>query len=235
MSPLPRRHAVYFAPAADHPLWQAGCAWLGRDPREGQLCLPPARAHVHAPWRYGFHATLKAPLWLAHGVSESRWQQACLAVAARHRPFAMPPLQVAMLDGFLALRPASYVGTAAQALRHLAQDCEVALDGLRAPLSATELARRTKPHFSPRQRDQVARYGYAHVLDDWRFHMTLSDDLAGVPADEGEALAAAARQHFAAALAAPLTCDAICLFVEPAPGEPFVLVQRQALGTALAC
>ena len=43
-----------------------------------------------APWRYGFHATLKAPMALAGDVHESNWLAAVRALAARYEPFEMP-------------------------------------------------------------------------------------------------------------------------------------------------
>ncbi|MFO0232177.1 MAG: hypothetical protein ACK51M_03795 [Burkholderiales bacterium] len=52
------RYATYWVPAPGHPLWTAGCTWLGRDPRDGGAPGSPARGHVAAPWRYGVHATL---------------------------------------------------------------------------------------------------------------------------------------------------------------------------------
>jgi hypothetical protein len=66
------------------------------------------------------------------------------------------------------------------------------------------------------------------VLDTWRFHMTLSDALPAGP--RRDALLAEAAEFFAPALAAPLRCDALALFVEPAPGADFALVRRIGFG-----
>ncbi len=58
--------------------------------------------------------------------------------------------------------------------------------------------------------------------------MTLSDSLplaAGVDRLVAGLLADAAH-HFAAALAEPLRCDGVALFVEDAPGVDFRLVHR---------
>lgn len=231
------RVAVYFAPPDDHPLWAAGSAWLGRDARAGQPVTPPRCAEVQAPWRYGLHATLKPPLRLAHGVSEAQWLAAVQALAARHRRFELPPLQVATLTDFLALRPCEPLpdGGALQALhalQALADACVVELECHRAPLSPQEQQRYLAPHLSARQQQQVQRYGYAHVLEDWRFHITLTGSLAARPAAEADRLATEARRHFRDALAAPLPCDALCVFAEPAPGAPFVLTHRFPLACA---
>ncbi len=224
------RHAVYFAPAPEHPLWQAGCRWLGRDPRLVPA-PPPASESVRSPWRYGWHATLKAPIRLHEGACESRWLDDVAALAAGHAAFDMPPLQVARIDDFLALAPREPLA-ADHPLRALADDCVLRLDRWRAPLTPQERQRQSPPGLSERQLEHVDRYGYAHVLDDWRFHMTLSDGVDGWGAARLEALRAAAAAHFETALAAPLRCDALCVFVEPSPGAPFELRHRFPLAPA---
>ena len=224
------RHAVYFAPAPDHPLWLAGCSWLGRDPRHVPA-PPPRSAAVRSPWRYGWHATLKAPMRLHEGASEARWLEAVAAVAASHAAFDMPALAVTPIDDFLALAP-RHALDADHPLRRLADDCVLRLDPWRAPLTPHERQRQSRPGMTERQLDHVDRHGYAHVLDDWRFHMTLSDSLVGWPAPQVEALRDAAAVHFRSALAAPLRCDALCVFVEPSPGAPFELRHRFDLAPA---
>lgn len=224
------RHAVYFAPAADHPLWRAGCSWLGRDPCRVPA-PPPTREAVRSPWRYGWHATLKAPIRLHEGASEARWLDAVATLAASHAAFEMPALAVARVDDFLALAPCEPLD-AAHPLRRLADDCVLRLDRWRAPLTPQERARQSRPGMSERQLDQVEHYGYAHVLDDWRFHMTLSDSIAGWPLAQVDALQREAALHFESTLAEPLRCDALCVFVEPAPGAPFELRHRFDLAPA---
>lgn len=224
------RHAVYFAPSPQHPLWALGCAWLGRDAGDAGAVGTPAHSLVSTPWRYGFHATLKAPMALADGVSESSWFGAVRALAARHAPFEMPALRVALLSDFIALRPVEPL-EAPHPLRRLADDCVIALDPWRAPSTASEGVRPSHGPLDERQRANLARLGYAFVLDDWRFHMTLSNSLAGVEADRIAALRASATRHFAPALGLPLRCEDLCVFVEPAPGQPFELRHRLALGS----
>jgi putative phosphonate metabolism protein len=215
------RYAVYYAPPIDHPLWRAGCEWLGRDPA-GPALAPPARAGVSAPWRYGFHATLKPPMRLADGRDEEGLRTAVAELARRTPAFEMPALQVQTLRNFLALRPAAPVGED-HPLRRLADACVTDLDTWRAPPTDEELQRRRPEALPDEERALLQRYGYPHVLAHWRFHMTLSDSGADT------ALHAPATAHFAAALAQPLACDALSLFVEPAPGQPFRLAHRFAL------
>ncbi len=220
------RYALYYAPPPKHPLWRAGCDWLQRDPST-PAAPPPKRSHVHEPWRYGFHGTLKPPMRLAEGRDATSLHEAIAQLAQRTPRFDMPPLQVQWLGTFLALRPVEALSRK-HPLHRLADDCVVQLDPWRAPPTPEEMHRREKLSIDDEQRELLQRYGYPHVMGRWRFHMTLTDAL---PADDRlrANLRREAEQHFAAALAEPLVCDAICLFVEPAPGKPFLLAQRWPL------
>jgi hypothetical protein len=226
----PKRYGLYFAPPADHPLWLAGCTWLGRDAQAGKPLSPPARPEVSTPWRYGFHATLKAPLRLQPGLTENDFLQAVQAWASQQTAFLMPALEVAELGDFLALRPVEII-PAEHPLRRLADACVLELDPWRAALTEVQQQRYLQHHLTTRQRGHVERLGYAHVLEDWRFHMTLSN---GLGAPERAALKPLAQAHFAAALGAPLWCGELCVFTEEAADAPFFLTHRFALGDALS-
>ena len=217
------RYALYFAPAATHPLWAAGCRWLGRDPESG--VADGGGSHRTDPRRYGFHATLKPPFALREGAGRSPLFAALSHFVDERAPFAMPPLAVATLGDFIALRPIDRDATApGQPLRELADDCIRLFDEFRRPASAEETARRLTPTLDDQQRANVARWGYPHVFGHWRFHMTLTDGVA----DDGlrSELLADATRHFAAALAEPLRCDGVALFVEDAPGAELRLLRR---------
>jgi hypothetical protein len=217
------RYALYYTPAPGHPLWAAGCAWLQRDPM-GRDVREPRRPHIREPWRYGFHATLKPPMRLAAGRDEGGLIAAITELAARSRRFEMPRLRVQWLSDFLALCPAAALPRD-HALHRLADACVTTLDAWRAAPEADELQRRLARAHDTSQREAILRFGYPHVLDLWRFHMTLSDSLAEHDTPTRDTMQHEAERHFAAALQAPLACEAIALFVEPAPGRPLHLQQ----------
>ena len=217
------RYALYFAPAATHPLWTAGCQWLGRDPGAGTS--GEGGLHRDDPRRYGFHATLKAPFALRDGTTRPQLLAALSHFVAERAPFAMPRLAAAALGDFLALRPVDRDATAAgQPLRALADDCVRLFDDFRRPPSPAEVARRLAAGLDERQRGNVDRWGYPHVFERWRFHMTLTDGLSDDALRAG--LLAEAARHFAGALAEPLRCEGVALFVEDAPGADFQLLRR---------
>ena len=217
------RYALYFAPSATHPLWAAGCDWLGRDPASG--ARGAGGPHRADPCRYGFHATLKPPFALREGATRSQLLAALSHFVDERAPFDMPALEVGTLGSFVALCPVERDATAAgQPLRQLADDCVRLFDEFRRAPSPDELARRLAAGLDAPQRANVDRWGYPHVFEQWRFHMTLSDSLADDAARA--ALQAEASRRFDDALARPLRCDGVALFVEDAPGADFQLLRR---------
>jgi hypothetical protein len=221
-----RRHAIYWTPSADHPLWRAGCEWLGRDAESDEL--HSIASHRLQPRRYGFHATLKPPFELRKDAEENWLLDAMVGVASEWSAFEMPRLTVATLGDFIALRPADQDAiTEAHPLRRLADECVRRLDPLRMAPDAVETRLRMRADLSAGQRANVDRWGYPHVFESWRFHMTLTDSLPGLRgAASRKALMSEAREHFAEALAMPLRCDEIALFVEDAPGADLRLQRR---------
>jgi putative phosphonate metabolism protein len=227
------RYAVYFAPLAASALWRFGCAWLGRDPERGADMARPAcaieekriAATTRDAARYGWHATLKPPFTLAAGRNEADLVAAVERFAAARERFTGPVLQVGELDGFLALLPAA----PCPPLDSLAADAVRTLDLLRAPASPADLARRRERGLSARQEHHLAKWGYPDVLEDFQFHLTLTDRLA--PEDVA-AFRAALTALTAPLVAAPLPIGEIALFVEDSAGVPFRLLRRFSFGGA---
>jgi putative phosphonate metabolism protein len=221
------RLAVYWAPDLDDPLHRDGSAWLGRDAETGAALPQPAvPGHdLHAltadPRGYGLHATLKAPFRLRVGWAEAR--AAAAALAARLRPFELSPLAVRDLDGFLALRETA----PCPQLRALADACTEALDPCRAPPGEAELAKRRRAKLSPEQETNLVRWGYPHVFDAWRFHVTLTRRLT--PAEK-DAVLPAAEAHLREALRHRRRVSAICLFTQANPAAPFLVAERLRFG-----
>jgi putative phosphonate metabolism protein len=220
------RVALYYAPLPNDPLFAEAATWLGRDPGSNaprpQPDLPDIAAITAEPRLYGFHATLKPPMRLANGQQWFEVLQATTELASRTAPFALPALAVSDVFGFLALLDT----TPCPALQALADACVAHLDLLRAPPSDAELARRRRADLTPQQDAMLVRWGYPYVFETWFFHMTLTRRLT---AQEKALYQPAAEQYFARAIALPRQVRDICLFVQPAPGEPFVIAERLKL------
>lgn len=217
------RVALYWAPPADDPpagdrLWALGSAWLGRDAETGlavaQPDMPGLAALTASPRRYGFHATLKAPIALA-GTFEEFLADA-RALARKLNAATLPPLAVRKLGDFAALCPTGDIPE----LAALAAAVVTGLDHHRLA-EAPEMAARRARGLTPAQEAHLARWGYPYVLEQWRFHMTLSDNGAATPA-----LLGAAERYFGPALHKERRVCELAVFVQSAAGAPFHLAER---------
>jgi hypothetical protein len=220
----PYRVALYWTPPEGQPFTELAARWLGRDAR-GRW-VPPLKlgleetaweAITDAPRRYGFHATLKAPFRPAAGAGLPDIERATEILA---QSLSAVPLDLAVqsLGSFLALCPIN----PSDALAAFAGRCVEALEPLRAPLTEAEIAKRG-PNLSPRQADYLRRWGYPYVFDEFRLHLTLTGPLPEpVRADALTRL----RPAFDPLVPKGLPLADLCLFVEPAPGDPLVLYRR---------
>ena len=202
---MPERFAIYYAPPVESGLWRRAEAWLQQ---------PDLEDLTVSARRYGFHATLKAPMGLADGVDRSRLEMAVAEFAASHAPVSMGRVGAHLIDGFVALTPVSQP----QPLTEFAGQLVEALEPLRAPLGAADRERRLKAPLTARQIELLDRWGYPYVFEEFQLHMTLTDRLAGA---QREAVRQRAAEWFAEVLEAPMVLDRLAIFHEAAPGEPF--------------
>ena len=227
------RVALYYTHPAGDPLAEAAARWLGRDAFIGEPVeqprvdgIDPARlaALTAEPRRYGWHATLKAPFRLAPAQGLPELGQAVTDFAARTGPLPLT-LDLQRLGSFFALTP---VGDAA-AINDLAADAVRTFEPFRAPLNEAEIARRRQSGLSPEQDRYLLDWGYPHVLDLFRFHMTLT---SSVPDREADAVERALRHHFRDLLGRPGQLDALAIFVEPDGSRDFLVHSRTRFSAA---
>ena len=223
-----RRYAIFYTPPPG-PFADFGAAWLGWDIGTGRAAPPralpalprPLEEITESPSRYGFHGTLKPPFRLAPGQTEAALLRSFAALCAATRAARLDGLELARLGRFLALVPigdsAAVAALAARALR--------AFEPFRAPLNAAELARRRARGLSARQEELLCDWGYPFVLDQFRFHMTLTSRL---PRAEAKAVEAALLPQLGPILPAPLCLDALTLVGERPDGR-FQQIARRAL------
>lgn len=225
------RYAAYWAPPANTALWRFASRWLGRDAASGETFLPASARHgeiTSEAARYGFHATLKAPIALADGAVEADIAASLAALARRFGPFATAPWVLAEIDGFLALVPDPAIAAGRPARLHALADAAVlALEPLRRPATAEEIARRRPGRLDPRARANLDRFGYPWVFEDFFAHLTLTCRLD--QPERGE-VAAALRRALARLPAEPFAFHEIALFIEDQPGGPFRLARAFPLG-----
>lgn len=227
------RYAIYFAPLADSDLTCFGDRWLGRNAESGKAVPQPVldgldadrlRALTQAPRHYGFHGTLKPPFQLAAGCDVDDLRRAMAGFASQQAAFRIAALRLREIGDFLALVPAR----PAPALSRLADACVTEFDAYRAPPDTAELAKRHAAGLTPRQAELLARWGYPYVLDEFRFHLTLTGPIA----DQEERIRVAnlLQPLVAPLLEQPVPVREFSLFHQPDRAAPFRLIQRLAFG-----
>ncbi|UVK41413.1 DUF1045 domain-containing protein [Mesorhizobium sp. AR10] len=226
------RYAIYFTPRQDEPLARIAANWLGRDPfgavtrpveAVADLSAAEVAFHTASARRYGFHATLKAPFRLAANETETSLRTALDAFAEATPMVTIPRLVVSQIDSFFALVPEAPL----PALNRFADDVVIGFDRFRAPLTESEIERRSPDSLKPAEFRNLCQWGYPYVFETFRFHMTLSGR-AGT--QESPRLRLAIDSLFAQVLQQPVPVDALTLFVETEPGAPFMVLSHHALG-----
>ncbi len=174
------RYAIYYAPPAKEAWVSFATSWLGWDMQAGEIAAHPripglpgeVREITRVPRRYGLHATLKPPFRLAAGFDQRDLEAACSDLSRDLTRVALGRLHLTRLGRFLALCvPCS------GELSDLAAACVRVLDRFRAAPSAQELGTRRSAGLTPRQEQNLITWGYPHVGDDFRFHLTLTGRL----------------------------------------------------------
>lgn len=217
-----RRFGIYVVP--EGAFFGAASAWLGWDclagqaiahPKVGGLPATPAEL-TETPRKYGFHGTIKPPFVLAEGQTAEALDEAALAFCAGQPPVTIPQLTVRPIGTFVAIVPTDPSAD----LATLAAATVEGLDAFRAPPSDTELARRRKAGLTARQEELLQAWGYPYVMDEFRFHLTLTGRTED-PAD----IASALQTHFADVVPTPFVINSLCLMGEDAAGK-FHLIRR---------
>lgn len=223
------RYAIYWAPPASSELAYFGRAWLGVDAERG--AFTPSRNHfgldeavsakaVTSPARYTLHATMKAPFRLADERSEQELAGALADFCAKRRRVTSGPLQMVSFDRYLALIPAQPLAD----LEWLAAECVTHFDRFRAALNDNDRARRVSG-LTASQTAQFEAFGYPHIFNDFKFHITLAGPLD--PPDLARVHTALSRPC-AAFTQDPFTLRDLCLFGDPGGSAPFRLIERFA-------
>lgn len=208
------RYALYFAPAPGSAWDRFGRAWLARD-----------SALTSVPRRYGFHATLKAPFRLADGRCLAELTAQLDRFCATRTAFELPRMQVRRLGDFLAVVPAAEDARVSA----IAADCVQRFDRFRAPLDSQELAKRRRVPLTARQEANLQLWGYPYVLEDFRFHFSLTGPLDHASRDAALRTGRAAARAIARLGAEPFRFDAVTVFAEDGPGAALRAVHRSAL------
>lgn len=225
------RYAIYYAPAQGSKLDRFGASLIGYDPwNGGDVAFPAEISAANPDWReltrdarkYGFHATLKAPFGLREGRSEAELVSACATFAAAPRSIPVIRPVVNLISGFIAVIPDQL----SPSLQELATDCVRAFEPFRAPLTPEDRARRRPEKLTERQVVYLDQWGYPYVMDEFRFHMTLTERL---DSERAVRVLALLRDCFATVGLDHLSIDRIALFRQDEATARFRIVESWPL------
>jgi putative phosphonate metabolism protein len=225
------RYAIYYAPAAGTALDRFGARLLGYDAWTGEdIAFAGGIVETVSDWReltqdarkYGFHATLKAPFGLAVGGSEDDLRAACAAVAATSRTLPLIRPVVDAISGFIAVVP----GDPSHELQRLAADCVRALEPFRSPMTAEDRAHRKPERMTARQVEYLDRWGYPYVMEEFRFHITLTCRLDD---NRRSSILSLLRHRFSELALDKLAIDRLALFKQDDAGSRFRIIESWPL------
>ncbi len=227
------RYAVYFVPPHDSALAAFGRSWLGCDVETGETVaqndfdgISPARltALTAGPRLYGFHGTIKPPFYLAPTVTVDGLLTAARICAASSTPVDIPPLELATIGKFIALSPVK----SSLKLEGLATNFVRALEGFRRHQTVKEAARYRQDKLTVHQEQMVDHWGYPFVLEEFRFHMSLTERIDS-DQERAEIFAAAYKASGdLLGLSVPVKEVAVCL--QANPREMMRVIERIPLG-----
>lgn len=224
MSP---RYAIYYTPPPFSALARFGAGVIGYDCFDAvevtHMRLTGIDPNVQklttlGPRRYGFHATILAPFDLK-SQSEDDLIASASAYASEVAPIRIGSLKIVALGEFIALAPTE----SEEGISHFAADCLKTFDRFRAPLSVGDRERRLKLKLSAHQIDLMDRWGYPYVLDQYRFHMTLTGALQHPMRD---AFREALELAFGDRANDSFELDAISVMRQDDPGSRFRVLRR---------
>jgi putative phosphonate metabolism protein len=223
------RYALYYSPETGSPLATFGASWLGRS-IDGQLVIPPPLKRISeatwatataAPRRYGFHATVKPPFSLASNVTERDLFDAVEAFCRNTPAVPLGSLTLKTLSGFLALLPGNN-----DRIGGFAGECVRTFDRFRAPLTKEEITRRRPEELTDRQKILLCQWGYPYVMEEYRFHMTLTGKLPGA---ETELFIEELERRFASLREQSISIESLCIFRQQTPESDFIVTDRYTL------
>lgn len=183
-----------------------GNSWLGQD---------TLSHYVESPRRYGFHATLKAPMRLKPDVTFSQFYLEVEQLSKKLRPVELGTLKLKRIGDFLALTTDDKYH---KAILEMAFSCTTHLDHLRAELNEAE--RKKRKNLNADEMLNLEKWGYPYVGDHFRFHMTMTSTLS--QDDQAKVIEILSPKI-------PnerITVDSISIFGDPGLSRPFEFVER---------
>ncbi len=233
------RYTLYWLPPEDSLLWEKGSNWLGYDSYKNSLIgrqdifdfakpsfdQETVMGLTKRPAGYGFHATLKAPFYLADGCTESDLIEATKALCAKQNPVLSADLCIVDLNTYIAIS----LGGASEApeLSSLADALVEELDAFRRPMTVEDRQKRiTKGKgLDERGIELLDTWGYPSVKERFHCHLTLADTPLTTTGDLDKSLLLSfLNDYFANVLNKKQTVDRITI-LKQVDAKPFTVLE----------
>jgi len=230
------RYAVYYAPDPDSQLAQLGNSWLGRDLENGDLLEQPKvlgvsatqiRNLTKAKRRYGFNCTLKPPFELNPATTVNGLLETARVLALGLSPIEMPKLELTLIGNFIALTLTS----SSAVIDELASTCVRAFEGFRMPLSEERIARYRRDKLTVHQEQMLNHWGYPYVMEEFRFHMSLTDRIQSNK--KQETILNTLKKFFRPVFAKSILISQITVVAQKEADEPMKVLEHFPLGQQL--
>jgi 2'-5' RNA ligase len=227
------RYAIYFVPETGTPLDVFGRQWLGRDQagaaevQIGVAEITPRRLAglTQGPRNSGgLHTTLKPAFTLNDTATEDGLLTAAAILAKSLAPIETPPLELDVIGRFIAMTPI----TPSVALENLAASCVRAFEGFRRPLTKEQETEYHRNRLTVHQEQMLEHWGYPYVMEEFQFHITLTDPIADDR--ERNLIMEALREIAAPVLGISIPLRELSVFCEPDGKQPMSIVARFPFG-----
>lgn len=211
------RFAIYFTPAPDSKLAKAATNWLGRDiygQKQKKQQLPYGisperfRTLTASPFHYGFHGTLKPPFRLNPKLSQRQLTDRLKKISDDTTRFNIPEISLKKLGSFLCLMPKKMCPE----LHSLANRVVADLDEFRMAAEEKELEKRRASGLTNNQEAMLTTWGYPFVMDEFRFHLTLTGKIEDQK--EISSVTSFAQSIFHGDMCRDIPVDGLSLFTE---------------------
>ncbi len=225
------RYAIYYVPPESDYLTRFVASWFGWDVYKSINVEYPVLSNLNydikeitsTPSKYGLHATLKAPFCLAPDRTIDELRLSLLVLSHSIKQFEIPSICLRIISGFIAIVPTIQN----ESVNNLAKKCVEELDCFRQAKPLNNLNARRAAGLSDSEERNLLKWGYPYVLDDFRFHLTLTNKLSSKALKNVFPVLSSELQPV---LNGPLVIGKICLLGESNINEKFEVIEEFSFG-----
>ena len=175
------RYAIYYVPPQSAQFTQFAASWFGWDVYKSINVKYPVLSDLNydikeitsTPSKYGLHATLKAPFFLVPDKTIDELRSSLSILSSSIKKFEISSICLKKIAGYIAIVPTSQN----ERINYLAKKCLEDLDCFRKAEPLEIINKRRSVGLSERQEAHLLKWGYPYVLDNFDFHLTLTEQL----------------------------------------------------------